>query len=74
MCSIPESENDEKPNMHSKYDLVKIKVLIENHYYILSRYLISRILKMIRIPDFYAVQIAIDLKKIILASGNNTIE
>jgi 2-phosphoglycerate kinase len=43
--------------------MIRIKVHIENHFYFLSRYLISRILKMIKISEFHAVKIALDIKK-----------
>ena len=58
--------DDDQPKPYSKYDMVKIKILIENHYYILSRYLISTILKMIKISEVHAVRIAIDIKKSII--------
>ena len=49
--------------IHSKYDMVKVKVLVEEHFYILSRYMISRTLKMIKVPDSDAVRIALHIKK-----------
>ena len=49
--------------------MVKIKILIENHFYILSRYLISTILKMIKISEVHAVKIAMDIKRSIIKQG-----
>ncbi|KAK9837746.1 hypothetical protein WJX74_004123 [Apatococcus lobatus] len=48
---------------HSKYDFVKVKVWLGEHYYILSRFLISRMLTVTKIPYIKAVKIALELKK-----------
>mmetsp|Transcript_20455 Transcript_20455/g.61589 ORF Transcript_20455/g.61589 Transcript_20455/m.61589 type:complete len:709 (-) Transcript_20455:317-2443(-) len=51
----------------SKYDFVKVKVWLEGgekaHYYVLSRFLVSRALTVTRIPHMKAVKIALELKK-----------
>ncbi|KAK9808523.1 hypothetical protein WJX73_004399 [Symbiochloris irregularis] len=50
----------------SKYDFVKVKVWLghnPSHYYILSRFLISRMLTVTKIKHTKAVQIALELKK-----------
>ncbi|KAK9909774.1 hypothetical protein WJX75_007283 [Coccomyxa subellipsoidea] len=50
----------------SKYDFVKVKVWVgENlaHYYVLSRFLISRMLTVTKIPQMKAVKIALEVKK-----------
>eukprot|EP00803_Ostreobium_quekettii_P010751 evm.model.scf_186.13 EVM.evm.TU.scf_186.13 scf_186:101302-105734(-) len=51
--------------MSSKYDFVKVRVLLcgKDHYYVLSRYLISRTLTVTKIPYVKAVKIALELKK-----------
>lgn len=57
----------------SKYDYIKIKVWLgdhHEHYYILSRYLICRILTFIRVPQDKAIKIALDLKKWLVDNGN----
>ncbi|KAK9863060.1 hypothetical protein WJX84_002161 [Apatococcus fuscideae] len=52
-----------QPAGQSKYDLVKVKVWLGEHYYILSRFLISRMLTVTKIPYIKAVKIALELKK-----------
>jgi len=52
------------PSSISKYDFVKVLVyLSDEHYYVLSRFLISRMLTATKIDYFHAVRIALDLKK-----------
>jgi len=61
-CESPTRDSSRK--IHSKYDMVKVKVRVEDgHFYVLSRYLISRILKMIKVPDSDAIKIALNIKK-----------
>ncbi|CAK9876594.1 unnamed protein product [Sphagnum jensenii] len=53
----------------SKYDFVKIKVWLgENadHYYVLSRFLVSRMLLVTKIPNHVAVKISLELKKLLI--------
>ena len=38
-----------KRKTYSKYDLVKVKVYLEDHFYIFSRFLISRVLTLIKV-------------------------
>ncbi|KAK7198391.1 hypothetical protein NESM_000798700 [Novymonas esmeraldas] len=50
--------------MSSKYDVVKVRVhLTEAHYYVLSRFLLSKMLMFCRVPEDAAVRISLDLKK-----------
>ncbi|CAD8186784.1 unnamed protein product [Paramecium octaurelia] len=44
-------------------DLVKIKVRLDEHFYIFSRFMISRMLTLSRIKKLDAIQIAKDIKK-----------
>ncbi|XP_039046857.1 uncharacterized protein LOC120187149, partial [Hibiscus syriacus] len=56
-------------NVSSKYDFVKVKVWLgENadHYYDLSRFLLSRMLTVTKIPNHVAVKIALELKKLLI--------
>ncbi|KAE8720185.1 P-loop containing nucleoside triphosphate hydrolases superfamily protein isoform 2 [Hibiscus syriacus] len=56
-------------NVSSKYDFVKVKVWLgENadHYYVLSRFLLSRMLTVTKIPNHVAVKIALELKKLLI--------
>eukprot|EP00958_Prasinococcus_capsulatus_P020618 scaffold2707_cov417-Prasinococcus_capsulatus_cf.AAC.29 len=57
-------------NQASKYDYVKVKVWLGaasyNHYYVLSRFLLSRMLTVIKIPHVVAVKIALELKKLLV--------
>lgn len=44
-------------------DLVKIKVRLDEHFYIFSRFMISRMLTLSRVKKLDAIQIAKDIKK-----------
>jgi len=35
--------------LHTKYDFIKVKVWLEDHYYILSRFIVSRMLTLIKV-------------------------
>ncbi|WCJ36465.1 P-loop containing nucleoside triphosphate hydrolases superfamily protein [Euphorbia peplus] len=56
-------------NASSKYDYVKVKVWLgdhADHYYVLSRFLLSRMLTVTKIPNHVAVKIALELKKLLI--------
>ncbi|CAN6460837.1 unnamed protein product [Victoria cruziana] len=56
-------------NTSSKYDFVKVKVWLgdnADHYYVLSRFLLSRMLTVTKIPNHVAVKIALELKKLLV--------
>nr|GMD55566.1 2-phosphoglycerate kinase [Ipomoea batatas] len=56
-------------NASSKYDFVKVKVWLgenANHYYVLSRFLLSRMLTVTKIPNHVAIKIALELKKLLV--------
>lgn len=51
-------------NSSSKYDFVKVRVHLSNeHYYVLSRFLLARMLTATRLDYGHALRIALDLKK-----------
>ncbi|KAL6645320.1 hypothetical protein ACP70R_016928 [Stipagrostis hirtigluma subsp. patula] len=53
----------------SKYDFVKVKVWLgdnADHHYVLSRFLLCRMLTVTKIPNHVAVKIALDLKKLLV--------
>ena len=52
-----------KRKTYSKYDLVKVKVYLEDHFYIFSRFLISRVLTLIKVKEKDAVRMTLDVKK-----------
>jgi 2-phosphoglycerate kinase len=58
------------PTPSSKYDFVKVKVWLEDHYYILSRFLVSRVLNVTKVDQGDAVKIALELKKRLVDKGN----
>ena len=62
----PQPELEKQPKSYSKYDMIKVKVHIEDHFYVLSRYLISRHLRMIAIPEPDCIKISMKIKKSIL--------
>ncbi|KAK8690567.1 hypothetical protein V6N13_074099 [Hibiscus sabdariffa] len=56
-------------NVSSKYDFVKVKVWLgdnADHYYVLSRFLLSRMLTVTKIPNHVAIKIALELKKLLI--------
>ncbi|KAJ0407943.1 hypothetical protein ATCC90586_006315 [Pythium insidiosum] len=53
----------------SKYDFVKVRVWVQDHFYVLSRYLLSRALVSTKINSRDAVQIALDLKRTLVDLG-----
>lgn len=42
-----------RPTPSSKYDFVKVKVWLEDHYYILSRFLVSRVLNVTKVCHLF---------------------
>ncbi|XP_065871498.1 uncharacterized protein [Euphorbia lathyris] len=63
------SVNFSTRNASSKYDYVKVKVWLgdhADHYYVLSRFLLSRMLTVTKIPNHVAVKIALELKKLLI--------
>ncbi|KAL9249748.1 hypothetical protein AKJ16_DCAP17121 [Drosera capensis] len=56
-------------NASSKYDFVKVKVWLgdnADHYYVLSRFLLSRMLTVTNIPNHVVIKIALELKKLLI--------
>jgi len=47
----------------SKYDLVKVRVWLEDHYYVLSRFLVSRMLTVTKVALEDAIKASLELKK-----------
>ena len=52
-----------KRKTFSKYDLVKVKVLLEDHFYVFSRFLISRILTFIKVKAKDSIKMTLQVKK-----------
>ncbi|KAG5467095.1 hypothetical protein LSCM1_01276 [Leishmania martiniquensis] len=60
--------------MSSKYDVIKVKVhLTDVHYYVLSRYFVSKMLMFCRVPEETAVRISLDVKKHFVSTDRTTI-
>ncbi|KAL0480922.1 2-phosphoglycerate kinase [Acrasis kona] len=55
--------NGQKKLASSKYDFVKVKVSVEKHYYILSRFIVSRILTAVNVHYTDSVKVSLELKK-----------
>ncbi|KAF1335453.1 hypothetical protein FI667_g1017, partial [Globisporangium splendens] len=53
----------------SKYDFVKVRVWVSDHFYVLSRYLVCRALVSTKINSKDAVQISLDLKRTLVDLG-----
>ncbi|KAL1215058.1 hypothetical protein V5N11_007639 [Cardamine amara subsp. amara] len=63
--SVPSSPR----NASSKYDFVKVKVWLgdnADHYYVLSRFLVCRMLTVTKIPNHEAIKISLELKKLLI--------
>ncbi|KDD76655.1 hypothetical protein H632_c147p1 [Helicosporidium sp. ATCC 50920] len=62
----------------SKYDFVKVRVWLgpprARHYYVLSRFLLSRLLASCRVPPTVALRLALDLKKRLVDGGMLNLE
>ncbi|CAO3633495.1 unnamed protein product [Cunninghamella blakesleeana] len=57
-------------NSASKYDFVKVRVhLSDQHYYVLSRFILCRMLTAAQIQYSHALRIALDLKKRLVDKG-----
>ncbi|GMN41002.1 hypothetical protein TIFTF001_010234 [Ficus carica] len=68
-ASLPSSVRHSSRNASSKYDFVKVKVWLgdnADHYYVLSRFLLSRMLTVTKIPNHVAIKIALELKKLLI--------
>ncbi len=60
---IAADRKKQKRRNYSKYDFVKIKVMLGEHHFIFSRFLVSRILTLIKIQQKDAIKITLNLKK-----------
>ncbi|XP_022771842.1 uncharacterized protein LOC111314595 isoform X2 [Durio zibethinus] len=66
--SLPSTKSSPR-NASSKYDFVKVKVWLgdnADHYYVLSRFLLSRMLTVTKIPNHVAIKISLELKKLLI--------
>ena len=63
-----------KKKNYSQYDLVKVKVHIQDHFYVFSRFLMSRILTLIKINEKDAIKITLDIKKHFVESHETDIK
>ncbi|EGG24670.1 hypothetical protein DFA_02914 [Cavenderia fasciculata] len=69
MDLIKFGEIADHPAPSSKYDFVKVKVRLEDHYYVLSRFLISRVLNVTKVDAADSVKISLELKKRLVDQG-----
>lgn len=46
-------EKEKKKKPISKYDMVKVKIRIEDHFFIFSRYLLANLLRVIQVFYFF---------------------
>lgn len=60
------TESHEIERKISKFDIMKITVTLGDHFYVFSRFLVSRILTMNKIPPKDSIRIAMDLKKMLV--------
>lgn len=70
-----DQDTDQKPKLqkknYSQYDQVKIKVTLQDHFYVFSRFLMSRILTLIKIKEKDAVKITLDIKRELVEQARN---
>jgi hypothetical protein len=57
-----------KRKTYSKYDLVKVKVFLDDHFFIFSRFLISRVLTLIKVKEKDSIRMTLDVKKSLVES------
>ncbi|EFJ08594.1 hypothetical protein SELMODRAFT_448010 [Selaginella moellendorffii] len=67
---LPPADGSRPPrHATSKYDFVKVRVWLgenSDHYYVFSRFLLSRMLTVTKIPHHVAIKIALELKKLLV--------
>ena len=62
-----------KKKNYSQYDLVKLKVHLKEHFYVFSRFLLSRILTLIKVNDKDAIKITLDIKKFFVENNKTEV-
>jgi len=62
-------ETQKQKKHHSQYDQVKIKVTLQDHFYVFSRFLMSRILTLLKVNEKDAIKITLDIKKELVEQG-----
>ena len=67
--SVASEQTDPVVKKISKYDAVKVKVWLEDHFFIFSRFLVSRVLTLNKVPPKDSIRIAMDLKKLLVEEG-----
>lgn len=64
------NKNLPNKNKISKFDMVKVRVLLGGeHWFVFSRYILSKMLKVLLIPDKDAQRIAFELKRKLVSNG-----
>ena len=63
VCTLCRPFAKMKKKNYSQYDLVKVKVHLKEHFYVFSRFLMSRILTLIKVNDKDSIKITLDIKK-----------
>ncbi|CDW77269.1 UNKNOWN [Stylonychia lemnae] len=61
--------NSMKRKTYSKYDLVKVRVILQDHFYIFSRFLISRVLTLIKVKEKDSIRMTLEVKKMLIESN-----
>lgn len=62
---VPKKKN-KKFSGSAKYDYVKVKIMLEKHYYIFSRFILSRMLTLSQVSAQDSNKISLELKKILV--------
>lgn len=66
--AIPDGDYQQK-NKISKFDMIKVKVMLGEHWFIFSRYILSKLLIVIRISEKDSQRIAFELKRKLVGLG-----
>ena len=67
--SLEEKESEDKASKrrnYSKYDIIRIRVILESHSYVFSRFLVSRLLTLIKVSPKDSIKITLNLKKFLV--------
>lgn len=63
--TVPKKKN-KKFSGSAKYDYVKVKIWLDKHYYIFSRFILSRMLTLSQVSSQDSNKISLELKKILV--------
>ena len=66
-------DGPKKKCWHTISDLLQVKVHLKEHFYVFSRFLMSRILTLIKVNDKDAIKITLDIKKFFVETNKTEV-